>query len=160
MIITIHRKWSKNEYTIGRVYIDGWLFSNSLEDPVTDYTKPNWKVAGKTAIPPGLYKVEMRYSPKFSKRFGGRLMPYLCNIPQFTGVLFHSGNTTDDTAGCILVGNNSSKGRLSSSYATMIKLLDMFDEALSRGEDLWCDIIPQDWEVSFNSSTNSLGGCR
>lgn len=157
MFITIHRKCSKSTHTIGRVYVDGYLFSNSLEDPVADYTKSNWKVAGKTAIPPGIYKVEMRYSPKFSKRFGGRLMPYLCSVPQFSGVLFHSGNTTNDTAGCILVGVNSSVGRLTNSYATMVKLLDKLDAACGRGEELWCNIIPQDWKFSFNTSTNSLG---
>ena len=32
MIIKVDRKWKKDTYTIGRVYIDGIFFSNSLED--------------------------------------------------------------------------------------------------------------------------------
>ena len=75
MELKITRNYQKELYTIGRLYVNGALFSNTLEDPVRDYSNPDYKVYGKTAIPYGRYRVTMAYSPKFSKRYGGRKVP-------------------------------------------------------------------------------------
>ena len=55
---------------------------------------------GKTAIPCGEYDVEYRRSTKFKK-----LMPFLKDVPNFEGVMIHTGNRPCDSKGCILVGN-------------------------------------------------------
>lgn len=50
-------------------------------------------------IPTGIYKFEMRESPRFH-----RVLPRLLHVKGRSGILIHSGNTAKDTKGCILVG--------------------------------------------------------
>lgn len=57
------------------------------------------KVYGQTCIPPGRYKMIVSYSPRFKI-----LLPLLLNVPGFTGIRIHGGNTPEHTEGCPLVG--------------------------------------------------------
>ena len=82
----------------------------------------------------------MTQSPKFSPRYGDRNVPLLPDVPHFSGILIHSGNTPADTEGCILVGENKVKGQVINSRATLFRLLDILDEAESRGEDIYITI--------------------
>ena len=73
--LLLERRYKKNSYSIGLLYINGVLFSNTLEDRDRDLTfnMPLYeinrrKVYGETAIPRGSYRIEMTYSPKFAKR--------------------------------------------------------------------------------------------
>ena len=140
MELKITRNYQKELYTIGRLYVNGALFSNTLEDPVRDYSNPDYKDYGKTAIPYGRYRITLAYSPKFSKRYGGRKVPLLNNVPDFTGILIHSGNTAEDTDGCILVGQNTQRGRVTNSLITLYRLLDILDR-VPEDEEIWIDIV-------------------
>lgn len=74
----------------------------TLEDVVRDLGPDgSGKVWGQTAIPAGSYPVILSMSPKF-----GRVMPRLLDVPFFTGILIHKGNTDQNTEGCILVANH------------------------------------------------------
>lgn len=85
MKLRVERLWKKPAYTVGRLYVDGKLYCNTLEDVVRDLDKEA-KVPGKTAIPAGTYKVIFNWSPKF-----GRNLPRLLNVPHFDGILIPSG---------------------------------------------------------------------
>ena len=88
-------------YTIGKFYIDGIYHSYSLEDKV----RTGAKVNGQTAIPNGSYSVIIDVSTRFGKQ-----LPHILNVPNFEGVRIHSGNSSKNTEGCILLGTTWSKG--------------------------------------------------
>jgi len=107
MNITVKRIALRPTYTIGKLYINGKYYCDTLEDTVRDlnqngkFDNGEQKVYGQTAIPYGTYRVLWTYSPKFKK-----YMPEIKDVPEFSGVRIHSGNTATDTLGCILVGQN------------------------------------------------------
>lgn len=89
------------ERTLGKLYINNEFFCDTIEDKYRDLSKEK-KVYGETCIPFGTYKVIINMSPKY-----GRLMPRLLDVPHFEGILIHSGNTEQDSAGCLIVGERS-----------------------------------------------------
>lgn len=138
MELLLKRIAKKQDYTIGKLYINGQFFSNTLEDKdrgltssMTEDEISKIKVYGKTAIPTGTYKINMNVvSPKFSKYTfyknvcNGKL-PRLMNVPGFDGILIHVGEGKEGhklTSGCILVGNNTIVGGLTNSRETFKKL--------------------------------------
>lgn len=153
MKILIDRKWKKETYTIGRLYVDGVLFCNSLEDKdrglkQTDSlsTIQSKKVYAETAIPTGTYNVRMDVkSPKYSsyswyKNLCGGYMPRLENVPGFSGILMHPGNTALDSSGCILVGKNTKVGQVTDSKNTFSKLYKKMKKAYDKGEKITIEI--------------------
>lgn len=114
MKIEVKRTFKGPEYTIGKLYIDGNYFCDTLEDTVRDI-----KIVGKTAIPAGTYKVKKTMSPRFQK-----ILPEILNVPNFSGVRIHSGNTAADTDGCLLLGLNKAKGQVLCSKNAMAFFMD------------------------------------
>ena len=131
MKLQLKRKFFAETYTIGSLSIDGQYFCDTLEDVVRQV-----KVYGKTAIPYGRYNIILNVSPRF-----GRILPRLIDVPNFDGVLIHRGNTAEDTAGCILVGENKVKGKVINSTPYEIGLVKMMQEAIDRGENITIEII-------------------
>lgn len=120
MKLALIRKYKKDKYCIGKLYIDGEYFCDTLEDKdrgltdnmtVSEISKI--KVKKETAIPTGTYKVTITYSNRFKKN-----MPLINNVKGFEGIRIHSGNTDKDTEGCILVGQNKVVGQVINSQAT------------------------------------------
>lgn len=128
MKILVKRIAKKDTYTIGKMYIDGKYFCDTLEDKDRGLTQTtplsiikSKKVPGQTAIPTGTYKVTLdTISPKFSTKdfykntCSGKL-PRLLNVPGFSGILIHVGDGPKGAAlssGCILVGKNTVVGQL------------------------------------------------
>jgi hypothetical protein len=107
MKLELKRTIKTSESTIGELYVDGVFECYTLEDVVRDNGE---KVYGKTAIPAGTYKVICNLSNRFQ-----RIMPLLLNVPGFEGVRIHSGNSSLDTEGCILVGRVKEENRIGES---------------------------------------------
>ena len=116
MKIKVDRIYKGESYTIGKMYLNGEYFCDTLEDAIRPVKIPN-----ETAIPAGTYKVEVTYSPRFKRN-----LPLLVDVPNYTGVRIHNGSNKDHTSGCILVGFNTSKGILSDSR----KISDQLTEKL------------------------------
>lgn len=143
MEITVKRKFKGNNYTIGSLYIDDKYFCDTLEDidrgltdNMTDSYISTVKVVDQTAIPTGSYKVTITYSNRFQK-----LLPLINNVKGFSGIRIHSGNTKEDTSGCILVGFNTKKGKVVNSRVTFNKLFNILQETLNNGKQVEIKII-------------------
>lgn len=130
MKIEVKRIFKGEEYTIGKMYVNGEYFCDTLEDRVRDI-ETEGKVYAKTAIPSGEYKVIVKQSPKF-----GRMLPRLLDVPYFEGILIHRGNTHQDTAGCILIGENRIKGKVINSTKYEERLTALCHVAQLKGEEI------------------------
>ena len=138
---------------LGRLSLDGHLLCDTLEPPshgLTSATVPKTirdiKRLGRSAIPTGVYRLVLGYSPRFSPRpfykTCGGLVPRLLNVSGFDGVLIHCGNTVVDTCGCILVGRRADSSTLVESQKTYSRLmLQYWQPATSRGEVMFLEII-------------------
>lgn len=152
MELKLKRIALRDTYTIGRLYVDNHYFSDTIEDVVRDLNKDGdlndvgeGKVYAKTAIPYGRYEITMKVqSPKYSQRSSyvwcKGYLPRLLNVPHFDGILIHAGNTAEDSAGCILVGENKVKGQVINSMATLKKLVPILKRASDNGEKIWISI--------------------
>lgn len=148
MILTLYRTWRLPTYTIGRLFINTQFVCNTLEDPVRvlrdengdgDFDDPGeGKIYGNTAIPAGTYKVTLTYSPKFK-----RTLPLLLRVPGFKGIMIHSGNSTEDTHGCILPGENKMKGRVLNSRTWEEFIVRQIQAALDNREEIKIKICDQ-----------------
>ncbi len=86
MILHLLRPVISSTQTRGILVVDGNLWSLMLEDIVRQLNSLADKVHGKTAIPAGIYDLEVTYSPHFKKE-----TVQIMNVPFFTGVRLHSG---------------------------------------------------------------------
>lgn len=124
MRITLTRIANRPTYCIGKLYIDGVYFCDTLEDTdrglddsmTLDEIKKK-KIKGQTAIPTGLYPIYLTYSPKYKKQ-----MPLVDKVKGYSGIRIHSGNAHKDTEGCLLVGKNKEVGKVLESRVTFNEL--------------------------------------
>ena len=142
MKLELKRRFLGESYTIGSLSIDGKKFCDTLEDKVHDLNKngvfdgDEKKVYAETAIPYGTYNVVVDYSPKFKRE-----LPRLQNVKHFEGILIHRGNTAEDSAGCILVGENKVKGKVVNSTPYEKELVRILKEAQDRKEPITIKIV-------------------
>ena len=148
MEILVERKWKRDGYTIGTLSIDGKRLGDSkhycctLEDTdrgldanmslnkIIFMKKPH-----VTAIPTGRYQVTITYSSRFKRQ-----LPLVNNVPGYSGVRIHFGNTAEDTDGCILVGENTSKGRVNNSRHWFAIVMEKIQEAIDSKEKVMMTI--------------------
>lgn len=141
MELLLRRIARRDTYTIGKLYIDGVYFCDTIEDTdrglkqsLPASVNKAMKRYGATAIPVGRYQVTLKVqSQKFSKKkqyeFCNGYLPRLINVPAFEGVLIHIGNTAKDTEGCILVGRNTKVGKVLESGVTFRNLYERLKAA-------------------------------
>lgn len=131
--------------TVGVLRIDGKHHSFTMEDTVRP---AGVKVPGETAIPAGLYGVEITWSPKFQRE-----LPLIWNTERggakfieegavrFDGVRFHVLNTAAQSEGCIGPGRHclltgTDEFRVTESTAAMTDLFAILDGARKRQESV------------------------
>ena len=117
MNIELNRITRKLSYTIGRLFVDGKYFCDTLEDRCRDLDKEK-KVMNETAIPEGTYEVIVNVSARFKRK-----LPLLLDVPHFS-------------SGCILVGENKQPGRVINSTLYELRLTEMVEKAMLTGEKI------------------------
>jgi hypothetical protein len=145
MKLTLKRIAKKPGYTIGKLYIDGQYYCDTIEDRDRNLDQAmaieviqSVKVPKQTAIPIGTYEVSMNIvSPSYSKKkaynWTGGVMPRLLDVPGWSGVLIHPGNTADDSEGCILVGQNLKVGQVLNSQKVFKPLWQQLHDRRAEG---------------------------
>lgn len=130
MQLKLNRIFKTNTFTIGELYINEKYVTDTLEDRVRPEGE---KVYGKTAIPEGTYEVKLTHSPRFKK-----ILPEILNVPNFSGIRIHTGNSSKDTEGCILVGtwDGEKEDWVGSSKIAFDKLMSLLEEATNNKEKI------------------------
>jgi predicted ThiF/HesA family dinucleotide-utilizing enzyme len=139
MELQVARETSKDDTTLGRLYVDGVAECDTLEDVIREI--PNepvsvWKIAEKTAIPVGRYLVSFVDSPKF-----GPNTISVNGVSGFEDIRIHSGNTAEDTHGCLLVGKRNTDKSISQSKDTLVALKIKCLAAKQRGEEIHIEYL-------------------
>jgi len=112
---------------ISDMFINDIFVCNVLED---QYRK-GIKVKHKTAIPAGVYLIIIDYSNRFNA-----LMPHILQVPNFDGIRIHSGNTKEDTSGCLLVGVWGGLQNIQQSRVTYKKIFELINTAFLSNEKI------------------------
>ena len=108
MEIKVIRFTSDEDTTISTISIDGVFECFGLEDEYRDE-----KIVGKTRIPAGVYRIKLRTMGGFHNRYGKKFpgihkgMLEIVEVPGFSYILIHVGNTNEDTDGCLLTGQGA-----------------------------------------------------
>lgn len=105
MKLTVVRTQFGTDATNGLLFIDGLFECYTLEDQYQAV-----KVMHETCIPEGTYDIKFRKEGGFHSKYSARYknahygMLHLQDVPNFTYILIHSGNTDEHTSGCLIVG--------------------------------------------------------
>lgn len=143
MELILHRKYKMKDYTIGKLYRvahDGKevyicdILEDTVRNKATTALNSFIKIFGKTAIPYGRYRIVRTYSNRFKK-----VLPELLKVPHYEGIRIHSGNTADDTEGCLLPGKNTIKGRVTESRKYFATVDTIISDALLT-QEVWITI--------------------
>ena len=139
MEIKVIRNILTSEYTVGHLYIDDEYICDTIEDRCRKIEKKEDKIYGVTAIPCGRYPVVLDYSKKYSK-----LMPHILDVPYFEGIRIHSGNSDEDSLGCLIVGEyvpGVAGGWVANSRIAYSKVFDKLKQASDKGERIFITIL-------------------
>lgn len=119
--IEVIREDYLDDRTLGKMYVNGEYFCDTLEDTDRALESGGTKIYGETAIPKGTYRVTMYYWSKYHNHY-----PLLLRVPQYTGIFIHGGTNPKSTLGCIIIGTRSSSNTILNSKTYVELLRDYF----------------------------------
>ena len=171
MKLTVVRHQFGTDATNGLLFIDGVFECYTLEDQYQAV-----KVMHETAIPLGEYEIKYRTvggwftreKARYDKKFGAgwfKGMLELQDVPNFTYVLIHSGNTDESTSACLLLGNTQQDldmgkdGFIGSSRLAYESFYPKVRDALDAGEKVtirYSNINLDDKPVPSNKATEDV----
>lgn len=138
--LTLQRLWFTALSTCGELSVEGRIGPYTLELPVKDGLPGS-------AIPPGRYKIELAPSPKFLAAaehdpwidLYAKQMPHIIGIPGRSLIMFHWGNTPDNTDGCVLVGLHHDVDTVGESRKAFESLYTLIEAPAKAGE-CWINV--------------------
>ena len=127
--LTIKRVASNQHGTFGVMIDNGVPFAVTLERPWKD------NMRFESCIPAGAYTCQRKISPQFGETFE------IVSVPGRDDVLFHKGNTMQDTEGCILIGEEFGRFRGQASIMQSGRGFGEFMDKLQDKEDFTIIIL-------------------
>ena len=143
MKLQVVRTQLGKDATNGLLFIDGVFECYTLEDQYQAV-----KVMHETCIPEGTYDVQFRKTGGFHAKYTERYknahygMLHIQNVPNFTYILIHAGNTDEHTSGCLIVGETqqdldiSDDGFIGHSGKAYLKLYNKVAKELLLGKEV------------------------
>jgi hypothetical protein len=128
MKILVQRDIFTTKSTASKVYVNDAFKCYGLEDVDRHLEDGGVKVFGETCIPRGTYPLIIDFSHRFDQ-----LMPHVLEVPGFTGVRIHPGNTAKDTHGCLLVGLTRGEDQVLNSRSAYNTLFRIIEAEMERG---------------------------
>ncbi len=156
MKLTVVRTQFGTDATNGLLFINGIFECYTLEDQYQAV-----KVMHETCIPEGTYDIKFRtvggFHEKYKKRYGNDHygMLHLQDVPNFTYILIHAGNTDEHTSGCLIVGETqqdldiSDDGFIGHSGKAYLKLYNKVAKQLLQGKEV---------SIEYTTINNLLDG--
>ena len=136
MRLVLNRDYFADGFTLGKMYMDGVHLGFTAEDTDRRVESGGEKVPKQTAMPRGKFLVTLSHSNRFDK-----IMPEVHNVPQFTGVRIHGGNTAEDTEGCPLLGKERTGKGVRNCAAVNEKLIRALRDAADRNEKVYLEVV-------------------
>jgi hypothetical protein len=143
MKLQVIRTQFGTDATNGLLFIDGIFECYTLEDQYQAV-----KVMHETCIPEGTYDIKFRKTGGFHAKYSERYknshygMLHIQDVPNFTYILIHTGNTDEHTSGCLIVGETqqdlevSKDGFIGSSAVAYKKMYAKVAGQLLQGKDV------------------------
>src|SRR6056300_369609 len=141
MKLQVVRTQFGKDATNGLLFIDGLFACYTLEDQYQAV-----KVMHETCIPEGTYKIKFRKTGGFHAKYTERYknahhgMLHIQDVPNFTYILIHTGNSDEHTSGCLIVGETqqdldiSKDGFIGSSTVAYKKMYSKVASQLLQGK--------------------------
>lgn len=153
--LSLVRREFGDTYTGGQFQVEGMIFGDSLEPKSRHLSKDMplseikaRKVYGKTAIPTGRYKLELRVSPSlkdrpYAKAYGGKF-PYLVGVPGWKDTMIHPFNLASQSKGCIGIGEKFQPGNIIKAAEGYTTLMDIYlMPAFNRNQEVYLTITEE-----------------
>ena len=141
MKLTVVRTQFGTDATNGMLFINNIFECYTVEDQYQAV-----KVMHETCIPEGTYDIEFRKTGGFHAKYSERYknahygMLHIQDVPNFTYILIHTGNTDEHTSGCLIVGetqqdlDSSKDGFIGSSTVAYKKMYAKVANQLLQGK--------------------------
>lgn len=147
MEILLQRLRHDESSSFAVLFVQREVYAFVPEDPPQDV-----KIKGHTRIPAGRYRLTLEDSPKFSPKYGHKMLT-VCDVPGFEGIRIHRGNSPADTMGCILPNAHVTLGEPNLFYMSEMAYKRLYAEVapfIEQGGEAW--ITVRDESFLFPSS--------
>ena len=143
MKLQVVRTQFGKDATNGLLFVNGVFECYTLEDQYQAV-----KVLHESCVPEGTYDIKFRtvggFHERYKKKYGNAHygMLHLQDVPNFTYILIHAGNTDEHTSGCLIVGETqqdldiSDDGFVGHSGKAYVKLYNKVAKELLLGKSV------------------------
>jgi len=144
MNLLLQRLSHTDTLTTSALFVEHELYALVPEDPPQEV-----KVKGNTRIPAGRYRLTLEDSPKFSPKYGHKMLT-VCDVPNFAGIRIHRGNSPADTSGCILPNAHImvNPDKDDTFYMSDVAYKALYHEVASfieQGGEAWITVRDEGW---------------